>query len=145
MVLKLAVLDITKSWGYKYSYSFKLKEDIKNNEEQMRKIRKEGQKKNLKYKGMDEDKESFDFYIFFQAEKYYWLFENKTTRRFKGTFSFSLKNLAIEVDEEEKELKEKQDSEGNKGKEKKKKAKDQKNKKTKKNKAKAQEEDKEGK
>ena len=101
-ILKLIVLDMVKSWGYKYSYSFKLKEDIKNNEEQIRKIKNNGSKKSLEYKGMDKSKESFDFYIFFQAEKYYWLFENNTSRYFKGTFSFILKNLSIEVDEEEK-------------------------------------------
>lgn len=31
--MKLMMKDLTKSWGYKYSYSFKCKEDIKNNEQ----------------------------------------------------------------------------------------------------------------
>ena len=133
MVLRLTVIDITKSWGYKYSYSFKLKEDIKNNEEQMMKIRSKGERKQLDYKGMDKTKESFDFYIYFQAEKYYWLFENKTKRRFKGTFSFSLKNLSIEVDEEDENKKQddKQDIDKKKSKESKKKIKDKKTKKNK--------------
>jgi len=74
--LKLSMKDLTKSWGYKYSYSFKLKEEIHNNEKLIEKVKK-GKKKQISYK---DEKVDVYYYILFLNESYIWYYENLTQK-----------------------------------------------------------------
>lgn len=97
--MKLMMEDLTKSWGYKYSYTFKCRENTENPEKLRGSIKAKGTKKQISYKGKAED---VYYYISFINEKYYWLYENMTNRKFRATFRFELTNLKIE-DEENKD------------------------------------------
>lgn len=65
----------------------------------LEKVKKKGLKKQISYKGHPEE---VYYYICFVNERYIWLYENLTGRKFKATFRFELMNLKIERDEEEK-------------------------------------------
>ena len=96
--MKLIMKDVTKSWGYKYSYSFKIKEEILNNEKLIEKVKKSGKKKQISFK--DQKVEVF-YYIYFINERYIWFYENLTDKKFKATFVFELTNLKIDREESE--------------------------------------------
>jgi hypothetical protein len=95
--MKLIMKELDKSWGYKYSYSFKCKEDITNNNQLVEKIKRNGLKKQIKYKKKEVD---VFYYILFMNERYYWYYENNTEMVFKATFLFEFLNLRVEhIDE----------------------------------------------
>eukprot|EP00343_Euplotes_focardii_P000425 CAMPEP_0205801662 /NCGR_PEP_ID=MMETSP0205-20121125/3708_1 /ASSEMBLY_ACC=CAM_ASM_000278 /TAXON_ID=36767 /ORGANISM="Euplotes focardii, Strain TN1" /LENGTH=301 /DNA_ID=CAMNT_0053066749 /DNA_START=77 /DNA_END=978 /DNA_ORIENTATION=- len=106
--VKLSMKDLTKSWGYKYSYSFKLKEEIRNNDKLIEKVRKDGKKKQISYK---DEKVDVYYYIMFLNERYIWFYENMTEKKFKATFSFELMNLKIDNGTEKEEEDEDEENE----------------------------------
>lgn len=106
--LKLLMKDVTKSWGYKYSYSFKIKEAVLNNTSLIQKVKELGKKKQISYK--DEKVEVY-YYIYFINERYIWYYENLTQKRFKATFNFELTNLKIDKEEEKDEEEEYEENE----------------------------------
>ena len=96
--MKLMMKDLTQSWGYKYSYSFKCKEDIKNNEQLLTKVKDKGTKKQISYRGKEEE---VYYYIYFANERYIWYYENLTKKKFRATFRFDLTNLKIELESDQ--------------------------------------------
>ncbi|CAI2386063.1 unnamed protein product [Moneuplotes crassus] len=95
--MKLLVKDITKSWGYKYSYSFKTKEIIKKNEKLREILLKNGTKRQITYRNTKMDVYN---YVYFSKDRYLWYYENLTNLKFKGIYRFQLTNLQIDKDQD---------------------------------------------
>jgi len=87
--LHLIMVDLDKTWGYKYKYSFKCKND-KNL--LIDKIKQSGTKKQMILNGKQVE---VYYYIFIMSDKYYCHYENLSGETFKGTFKFDFANSKI--------------------------------------------------
>jgi len=83
----LKMVDLTQSWGYKYSYSFKCREAISDEKTLIRKIKERGKKKQISYHGQLEE---IYYWILFMEEWYFWYYENNTNKHFRAKYNFVL-------------------------------------------------------
>jgi len=96
--MRMNTVDITKAWGYKCKLSFRITEDLSNEDKLLQKLWEEGERHKCSLNG----EEINVFYtILFINDMYVWYFENKSQQKFSGIFKFYLENLKAEDDDED--------------------------------------------
>ena len=95
---KMNIVNFNSAAGYKYKYSYKIRETKIDEEEIIRRCIEDGQRKELK---TDNESLQIYYYVLFLSDGYYWYFENKSDKTLSAEYNFSLTNMIMEDAEDD--------------------------------------------